>query len=371
MNPHKVLVQAFSESPYLLHALLRSLQGDAQDHACKTILQTYLRFEKGIHLPRILHGALMIEFEEHPQSILREDRAPVKLIRGYCNAVGHSYLKILLDSLFIKAKKKDKFGKSEKGVVKEVKRIVDALFTTSFPSSIAWLFGVIIKQAESVLLTGEINTILGAIFFLRFLVPAVINPVQTKMIEPDQVPSNIQGLISVGKLLMALANNIPPENNREYADFVKQYFPKICQFYIKVANPDESKIVWEEFPVDSSFDVKFYELVSSNFTQIKENTSLQHLNSRKRKLEEIENLLNALTPSLKKSPLQYSFVEIEMWLNQLGLSEYSCLFREHNITGEHLLDLTQEELEQLGISKVGHQKKLLKEISLLQNMLYT
>jgi class 3 adenylate cyclase/predicted ATPase len=55
-------------------------------------------------------------------------------------------------------------------------------------------------------------------------------------------------------------------------------------------------------------------------------------------------------------------VEVAAWLRDLGLSRYEQTFRDNDIDGDVLSDLTESDLEKLGIS-LGHRKKLLKAIA--------
>jgi class 3 adenylate cyclase len=56
--------------------------------------------------------------------------------------------------------------------------------------------------------------------------------------------------------------------------------------------------------------------------------------------------------------------EVEDWLDRLGLSQYRAAFAEHDIDREILPDLTDQDLEKLGLS-LGHRKKLLRAIAAL------
>ena len=60
-------------------------------------------------------------------------------------------------------------------------------------------------------------------------------------------------------------------------------------------------------------------------------------------------------------------MNIELWLNNLDLSEYIDVFKEESIDMEVLLDLNTEDLKELGVNKIGHRKLLLKAILNLQN----
>jgi class 3 adenylate cyclase/predicted ATPase len=54
--------------------------------------------------------------------------------------------------------------------------------------------------------------------------------------------------------------------------------------------------------------------------------------------------------------------EVDEWLEQLGLGQYAAAFAEHDIDREILPDLTDQDLEKLGLS-LGHRKKLLRAIA--------
>jgi class 3 adenylate cyclase len=55
---------------------------------------------------------------------------------------------------------------------------------------------------------------------------------------------------------------------------------------------------------------------------------------------------------------------VAQWLEQLGLSQYASVFAENDIDEEVLPELTDAELEKLGVT-LGHRKKLLKGIAIL------
>ncbi len=55
-------------------------------------------------------------------------------------------------------------------------------------------------------------------------------------------------------------------------------------------------------------------------------------------------------------------MDINAWLESLGLGEYAEAFRKHEIDAETLGELTAEDLQELGVHKLGHRKKLLAAI---------
>jgi predicted ATPase/class 3 adenylate cyclase len=58
-------------------------------------------------------------------------------------------------------------------------------------------------------------------------------------------------------------------------------------------------------------------------------------------------------------------VDIEAWLRELGLERYEEAFRENEIDGEILPKLTADDLKDIGVTSVGHRRKLLEAIAAL------
>jgi len=57
-------------------------------------------------------------------------------------------------------------------------------------------------------------------------------------------------------------------------------------------------------------------------------------------------------------------MDVGIWLRGLGLEQYETLFRENDIDAEILGDLTDSDLEKIGVS-LGHRKRLLKAVEAL------
>ena len=60
-------------------------------------------------------------------------------------------------------------------------------------------------------------------------------------------------------------------------------------------------------------------------------------------------------------------VDVVAWLNGLGLQQYEQAFRENAIDDAVLLELTADDLKDLGVSLVGHRRKLLAAIAALRS----
>ncbi len=56
-------------------------------------------------------------------------------------------------------------------------------------------------------------------------------------------------------------------------------------------------------------------------------------------------------------------MDVGGWLRSLGLSEYEPAFRDNQIDGEVLRNLTVDDLKELGVASVGHRRKLLSAIA--------
>ena len=59
-------------------------------------------------------------------------------------------------------------------------------------------------------------------------------------------------------------------------------------------------------------------------------------------------------------------MDVAAWLRGLGLGQYEQAFRENDIDAEVLADLTAEDLIGLGVTSIGHRRKLLAAIAALR-----
>ena len=59
-------------------------------------------------------------------------------------------------------------------------------------------------------------------------------------------------------------------------------------------------------------------------------------------------------------------MDIVVWLRSLGLGRYEAAFRDNEIDETVVPNLTAEDLKDLGVSIVGHRRKLLDAIAALQ-----
>src|SRR6516164_4418752 len=60
--------------------------------------------------------------------------------------------------------------------------------------------------------------------------------------------------------------------------------------------------------------------------------------------------------------------QIGNWLEKLGLRQYAQRFAENDIDFDVLSDLTDQDLEKIGVTSLGHRRKLLRAITTLKGV---
>ena len=58
-------------------------------------------------------------------------------------------------------------------------------------------------------------------------------------------------------------------------------------------------------------------------------------------------------------------MDVPAWLSGLGLEQYAPAFRDNDVDGEVLSELTADDLIGLGVTSIGHRRKLLAAIAAL------
>jgi hypothetical protein len=59
-------------------------------------------------------------------------------------------------------------------------------------------------------------------------------------------------------------------------------------------------------------------------------------------------------------------MDVAAWLRGLGLEQYARAFRDNDVDGEVLPELTADDLISIGVTSVGHRRKLLAAIAALR-----
>ena len=60
-------------------------------------------------------------------------------------------------------------------------------------------------------------------------------------------------------------------------------------------------------------------------------------------------------------------MDVVAWLRRLGLEQYAPAFRDNDVDGEVLSELTSDDLISIGVTSVGHRRKLLAAIAALRS----
>ena len=56
-------------------------------------------------------------------------------------------------------------------------------------------------------------------------------------------------------------------------------------------------------------------------------------------------------------------MDVVAWLRRLGLEEYAHAFRDNHVDGEVLLQLTPDDLISIGVTSVGHRRRIMAAIT--------
>src|ERR1700758_2118482 len=70
---------------------------------------------------------------------------------------------------------------------------------------------------------------------------------------------------------------------------------------------------------------------------------------------------------MTSDPQGAAMQQIVEWLQKLGLGQYANRFAENDITFAILLDLTDQDLEKIGVASLGHRRQLLRAIGELKS----
>ena len=65
---------------------------------------------------------------------------------------------------------------------------------------------------------------------------------------------------------------------------------------------------------------------------------------------------------MRVEPCAGTTMDVAQWLNAIDLGQYEALFREHEIDADVLPDLTEADLEKIGVP-LGHRKRLMRAIA--------
>eukprot|EP00794_Sanderia_malayensis_P011142 gene11142-12314_t len=73
----------------------------------------------------------------------------------------------------------------------------------------------------------------------------------------------------------------------------------------------------------------------------------------------------------EKHVTEWGTTEVRLWLDAIGCGEYKDIFSQHDIRGPELLALEKSDLQELGIAKMGHVKRILEKLKQLEKAMKT
>lgn len=71
---------------------------------------------------------------------------------------------------------------------------------------------------------------------------------------------------------------------------------------------------------------------------------------------------------LNQDVSNWSTVEVGIWLESVQLGEYTEVFANNDIRGKELLNLSRRDLKEVGMTKVGHIKRILMAVKELNTV---
>lgn len=81
----------------------------------------------------------------------------------------------------------------------------------------------------------------------------------------------------------------------------------------------------------------------------------------------INTVAQKSTASTRETVANWGVGEVVTWLETMQLGEYVETFTRNDVRGKELLTLTRRDLKELGITKVGHVKRILQACRELNN----
>ena len=66
-----------------------------------------------------------------------------------------------------------------------------------------------------------------------------------------------------------------------------------------------------------------------------------------------------------KLVMEWTVDDVCSWLDEIGLEEHIEMFWDNEIQGSHLVDMTKDDLKELGITRLGHRMTITNGIAAL------
>ncbi|KAM6933935.1 LOW QUALITY PROTEIN: diacylglycerol kinase delta [Xenentodon cancila] len=162
-----------------------------------------------------------------------------------------------------------------------------------------------------------------------------------------QMVSNVKALLSETELLLAGRMSMqldPPQQDQLNADLgsVAQQLRRL------------NEVPW----LTPVIDLLDHEGPLTDFSKRSRSTKFRLVP----KFKKINNKNKETYSTLSLPVHQWGTEEVGAWLDFLSLSEYKDIFMRHDVRGAELIHLERRDLKDLGVTKVGHMKRILQGI---------
>eukprot|EP01080_Neovahlkampfia_damariscottae_P001811 gene1811-953_t len=171
-----------------------------------------------------------VEANISSETIFRRNSLASKLITVYFKIKGQKYLQLVLGGLVqsmleedlkleidsTKVKEDESLEENIKGIEKVTRSILNVLTDTvdAFPLELKTILNYAYETSNKKF-EGSGETCVGGIFFLRFFNPALISPVDNRIVETAPKPNLLRTNILLTKILQNVANGIKVNENQK------------------------------------------------------------------------------------------------------------------------------------------------------------
>lgn len=257
-------------------------------------------------------------------------------------------------------------------------------YTLTRDSALGFVFGNLKTLLEEQF-KEEATQLCGSLFFLRIFNPIILSPENYGIVEGIFIkdlskrlecpPEYRRGLILLTKILQATANGVEFDEAKEeymvpFNEFITSNSSRLQTFYtdfmtVPSSLEDVFQIGQNAEPEKSGLD--FLMFLRRNLGTMEKNILLGHLASRKKHFAKLKSKIENETDNLLLDFGSWGTDQVCWWLTEvIQLPEYCDIFKEEGLDGSVLADLTEQDLITLGIKALGHRKKIMRALELLQ-----
>ncbi|PIK46918.1 putative SH3 and multiple ankyrin repeat domains protein 2 isoform X2 [Apostichopus japonicus] len=126
---------------------------------------------------------------------------------------------------------------------------------------------------------------------------------------------------------------------------------------------DSSESTDRQDTMDSTNSLKSSSSTSSSVVTVKSNSDPEIISEGNS--PDVNGKSDSSRGITSKPAAEWTASEVSEWLSSINMADYINDFVDNEITGEHLMSLTKEDLMELGVKPLGHKKAIMKAIEKL------